>query len=460
MPTDPAFGGGVQQTTLGPPVMILMLVIIGLVFLLPRRLVLTPLMLGLFLLPVGQTLVVGGLHVFVARIFVAAGLIRAVISKPSKTLFGGGYSTVDKLFIVEVVCRALTFIVLFGEMGAMINQLGFLWDTLGGFLLMRFLIVDKGDIQRTIKLFAGIAVILGASMLYEKVSGVNIYTLLAGYRIIPERRYGSIRAQGPFHHAVLAGTFGATLLPLFIWLWKSGNSKFLGVISIFASTGIVVCSASSTPVSAYLAAILAICCWPLKRAMRAVRWSIVIAIFSLNLVMHAPVWWAIEHVDFAGGSAGEQRAELIDNFVRHFGDWWLVGTKDNAKWGFEMWDISNQYIAEGETGGLLAFILFIALLSVCYSRIGKVRKIAEAKNDRKQEWFLWLIGASLFAHTMAFFGISYFDQTRYAWFALLAMISVVTASRVETSRRPRLFEADLYQIPDFRLSRERAHPIT
>jgi hypothetical protein len=149
--------------------------------------------------------------------------------------------------------------------------------------------------------------------------------------------------------------------------------------------------------------------------------------------MHAPVWWALEHIDLAGGSAGEHRAELIDNFVNHFGDWWLIGTSDNASWGYEMWDQSNQYVAEGEAGGLATFISFLALLCIAFKSIGKSRQFSA--RDRKEEWFFWLLGAALFTHTFAFFGISYFDQTRYSFYALLAIISVTSTTQ---TRQPAL----------------------
>ncbi len=188
---------------------------------------------------------------------------------------------------------------------------------------------------------------------------------------------------------------------------------------MLASTAITFSAASSTPVSAYLAAILAIALWPMRRNMRMIRWGMVVGIICSNFVMHAPVWYFLEHIDLAGGSAGQHRAELIDNFVHHFGDWWLVGTKDNAKWGFEMWDISNQYVAEGESGGLASFVCFVAILTMCFKRIGVSRKLAEGTG---REWYFWLLGTAFFSHCVAFLGISYFDQTRYAWYALAGSI--------------------------------------
>jgi hypothetical protein len=90
-----------------------------------------------------------------------------------------------------------------------------------------------------------------------------------------------------------------------------------------------------------------------------------------------------------------------------------------------MWDTSNRYVEEGETGGLAAFRCFLGVIYWSFARIGTARKSAE--NDSEKEWVLWFLGAALFTHAVAFWGISYFDQTRVAWFALLTMISAVTA---------------------------------
>lgn len=425
-PANNTFGGGTAETVLGPVVLVIMLVSVALICLVPRKYVMAVVMFSVFLLPVGETLVIGGVHLFVSRILILAGLARAIASRWSrKNVLNHGYTSIDKAFTVRTIFRALAFVLIYMEMGAVVNQVGFLWGDLGGFFLMRLLIDDDVDVRRAVKILCGVAVVLSATMLYEKLTRVNVYGLIAGHAIIPEVRYGSIRAQGPFHHAILAGTFGATLLPLFVWLSRSKKDRFLGVVGIGASVAITFCCASSTPASAFLAGVLGICLWPLRNWMRTIRWSLVFGIILLNFIMRAPVWWAVEHIDLAGGSAGEHRAELLDNFIRHFGDWWLIGTKDNANWGFEMWDLSNQYIAEGELGGFIPFACLVIVITVAFKKLGKARKAA--CGNREKEWYFWLLGTALFSHTVAFFGISYFDQTEHAWFALLAMIVAATA---------------------------------
>ena len=159
--------------------------------------------------------------------------------------------------------------------------------------------------------------------------------------------------------------------------------------------------------------------------------------------MKAPVWFIITHFELVGGSSNYHRAELIDMCVKHFRDWWLFGVKDTAVWGWDMWDLANQFVAEAEVGGLATLVCFIAIITICFRWIGKARKLVEG--DRGKEWILWLWGAALFSNVVSFFGISYFDQTRLYWFALLAMIAAATvpilaAQKVpETELAPSLF---------------------
>jgi hypothetical protein len=95
-----------------------------------------------------------------------------------------------------------------------------------------------------------------------------------------------------------------------------------------------------------------------------------------------------------------------------------------------MWDAQNMYVSVGEAGGLLAFIFFILVISRSFSRLGIARRRAETKN---QEWFIWFLGAALFAHVVAFLGVNYFDQVRIAWYAVIAMICAYTAPLLRTA---------------------------
>jgi hypothetical protein len=145
--------------------------------------------------------------------------------------------------------------------------------------------------------------------------------------------------------------------------------------------------------------------------------------------MKAPIWFLINRVSALTGGTGWHRSELIDQFIRHFGDWWLIGTRNNAYWGIDMWDSINAYVNAGVEGGLITFILFVSLFVYAYRTVGRARKLAEY--DRKNERLIWALGAAVFANTVAFFGITYFDQSVMAWYSLLVMVSVTTTFAVD-----------------------------
>jgi hypothetical protein len=444
------FGGGAGDTVMHPAVAAAMIITIMLILGLPRKHVIIPFFLCAFLIPLGQMLVLGGVHLFVLRIVVLFCCARMLFAKFSNhaRLFRPGLTSVDTVFTLWVMFRALAFLFLFSlQSAALVNQIAWLLDVLGGYFFLRFAIQDDEDVRRAIKVLAVVAAIVGVCMVNEKLRSQNLFGYLGGMPISPEIRDGAIRAQGPFSHPILAGSFGATLVPLFLWLWRGGKAKPYAIVGVIGSTCIVLASASSTPLMGYIAGIVAILFWPMREHMRMFRWGLVIALISVHLAMKAPVWFLIARVDLTGASSGYHRAMLVDHFIRHFSEWWLIGTNNNANWGYDMWDLSNQFVAEGVSGGLATFICFIALISKSFGRIGDARKAV--RGDRKQEWFLWCLGAALVSHIGAFFGISYFDHTQISWFALLIMINVVTAARLKrTAKKPQAALAD----PDLSLA--------
>jgi len=267
-------------------------------------------------------------------------------------------------------------------------------------------------------------------MLFEHLTGSNVFILIRTSPIVPWLREDKVRAQGPFGQSITAGCLGATVLPLFFWLWKKGGAKALGIVGMVAATVVTVSSNAGTPASTYLSAGLALALWPIRKHMRTVRRSMVVTVIALALVMKAPVWYLIERVDFVGGHSWD-RAYLMDQFSRHIGSWWLMGTADNGSWGNDTWDLCNQFVAEAGSGGLLTLVLFVALVSQGFGMIGRARKMAEG--DKKHEWLFWCLGAALFSHIMAFQGVSYFDQVRVWWFAFLAIILAASSSFAASS---------------------------
>src|ERR1700676_5572360 len=79
-PENLRFGGGASDTVLHPIVLVAMLIAIALIFLLPRKYVLWPVLSATFLIPLGQEILIGGLHFFVFRIIVLAVGVRMLAS--------------------------------------------------------------------------------------------------------------------------------------------------------------------------------------------------------------------------------------------------------------------------------------------------------------------------------------------------------------------------------------------
>src|SRR6202040_3517478 len=190
-PENLRFGGGASETLLHPIVLAAMLIAIVLIFLLPPKNVIWPVLVTAFLIPIGQTVLVGGLHFFVIRIIILAVSVRIFVSMftSPEGAFGNRWSTLDTIFILWALFRALAGILVFSfNSSAIVYQGGFLLDALGGYFALRYLIRDDDDIYKAIRVFAVISVIIAGCMLFEKFHQVNVFGLLGGVRAAPEVR--------------------------------------------------------------------------------------------------------------------------------------------------------------------------------------------------------------------------------------------------------------------------------
>lgn len=414
-----------------PAVLCAVLAAGALILLFPRKHVIVPLLVAGLLIPFDQVVLIGPLHWTMLRILVLLGWIRVLAGALSRQrLLNSGLNAVDKTLILWAGISAFNVVLLWHSSTALINQLGALYNAFGIYFLLRFLVRDEEDAQRAIGTLTALGVVVAGIMLLEQAGGERLYAALrdgqqeAGKALWG--RLGALRAVAGFGNPVSAGVFGATLMPLSLAMWWKGR-KHAAAAGFCGASIIVACSLSSTPVLACTAALLGLCLWPMRRHLPLLRWSVLIALLGLQLVMNAPVWALIQRVGVVGGSSGYHRYILVDRFFHHFGDWWLLGARNAGDWGYLSYDIANQYVGIGESAGLVPFILFIAIIVYAFKYLGRARQAAEAANDRR---FLWALGCALLAHLVAFFGLSYFDQLIVSWYLLLAIISAVAAPLV------------------------------
>jgi hypothetical protein len=433
-PKNFKFGGGVADTVLHPAVLVVVLIVGVLILVGPRNKIIRAFVAAAILIPMDQVLVVFGLHFPMLRVLALFGIARLLREKlvKKRQILNGGVNKMDVAVILFAMSTAIAGVALFQEVGALIFQLGNIYTIFGIYFLLRFLLRDEQDTICMVRTLAWCAVLIAPVMTWEAVTGHNPYALLGGaqasnYATLAARA-GRFRAQGCFSHSILAGTFGAIVLPLFVLLWQSGKkNRSIAVVAIIAAMVIIVASNSSTPMLACAAGILALCMWPIRNWMRLIRWGIVTTAVSLHMIMKAPVWHLIARIDISGGSSSDHRFQLVDKCIRHFGDWWLMGVKSTFEWGWDMFDTANQYVAICDTSGLLPFICFIAIIVYGFKFVGRARRVTP---DRGRKVFFWALGASLFANNVAFVGVSYWDQIEVVWYGLLAAISaaVMTTS--------------------------------
>jgi len=439
-PTNIRFGGGGATTLLHPLVATWMLIAIVLIFVLPRWKAIAPFLLAFFTIPLGQVLVIGGLHFPALRILILAGLVRRIVSrrKASENKSRMRISAVDQAVVMWTVSALVVVSLQWMELPAFIKFVGDFLDALGGYLVVRFLIPDLEAVRRTIKVFAVICLILGACMVSEHFTRKDVFCYLGGCGIDAEVRNGHVRASGVLG-TIQSGTFGGVLIPLFLWLGTERKSRLVAGVGLAGATAMVITSGASTGGIAYGASFLGLALWPLRKQMRLIRWGLVATLLGLHLVMNGPVWSLIEHIDLNSGSSSFHRYMLIDTLIRHFGEWWLLGTRNNGSWGWESWDTCNQFVDVSVRGGLLTLVLYITVIKWSFAAIGNTRK--RVSGDRRQEWFLWCLGSSLFANVVGQFGINYMIQLQLLLFPLLSCICVATAVKVahtETSKAERV----------------------
>jgi len=325
---------------------------------------------------------------------------------------------IDKVFLAYALISATLYVLLRLSPASIANRLGFLINTLGLYFFFRVQVQTLPEIMLAIRTIAAVSVAISFFVLVELKTGRNLFSVFGGVPELTEMRQGNLRCQGSFAHPLIAGAFGATQIPIFAALLLGGlRDRLLGFLGIGACMIITAASACSGPLLAFLAGIVGLFSWPIRSCLRLVRWGSVFAIVGLALVMKAPVWALVGRVGIRGGSTGFHRYNLIDAAVRNFHEWWLMGVTDTNHWGYGLWDVTNQYIAEGVQGGLVSLVLFVTIITMAFSTIGRSLKAVDY--EQKTKLFLWALGCSLFSHCVAFVGQHYFGAQSYVGLYLL-----------------------------------------
>lgn len=383
------------------------------------------------LLGYGQGIELGGAAFFLLRVFVVIGLIKILAIGPRPP---GGWSSLDYLIVMFGVWQLVSCVFHLDARSYLIQQCGAVLEATGVYFVTRRLTTDLKSPSGYAWTHAIVFIPIAILMAIEYTTLMNYFGYLGLGHWEPLIRDGRPRAYGPFQHPILAGTIGATAIPLFVGILRS--KPVTAIVGTAAALVMVVTSASSGPIVALTGGVAALCAWPLRRNMRQVRWGIFGLYLLLDLMMKAPAYYLFARIDLTGSSAGYHRAELIDTAIKHFNEWWLGGTDytrhwmpTGVTWSENHTDITNHYLHYGVIGGFLLMALFIACLLCGFVYLGRLMRRAAGEN-RDYQFFLWCISSSLFAHSFAFLSVRYYDQSLAFVFMLLAL----SATLYQTNR--------------------------
>jgi hypothetical protein len=414
-------------TNLHPLAIVFMLVMFALAFAPKRTSPILAVLSVCVLVPMEQRVVIGGLDFSLLRLILIAALVRVFVKGEHRGLRLG---KLDRIFLAWVLVGASVYVLRVGPSG-IANRLGFVLDALTAYFVIRTLVRTRPQLLALWRSMAWLSIILAAFMAYEKLFEYNFFGIFSetGFEGVNVRD-GRVRAKGSLQHPILAGTFGASLVPIFFGIYRGRpKERKLFVAACVAGTVIVVVSGSSGPAIAWVVGVFGWSIWRFRRHMKKGLWTVTGILVVLHFVRQQPVWSLIGRLSSITGGTGYHRYHLIDNFIRRFSEWFILGINSTAHWGWGLQDTTNQYVHEGVKGGLVTLVLFIVILRTCFVQLRVARGSYERRSGPKSLWALlaWGTSVSLSVHCVSFISVSYFGQMVQFFVIFIATVPAVAA---------------------------------
>lgn len=405
------------------PTIIITALLAIITLLVPRKYLLLSYIVAACFVPTDQRIILMGLDFTVLRILVTAGILRVLLRRENKRI---KWNRFDYMVFAWVICGAFVYSIQWMSAKAIINRCGVLFDVIGLYWLFRKTVRSWDDVKAAVNSYAISIMILAPLVALEWASGDNPFELLGRVTtLVRDQRY---RCQAAFPHSIMLGLFCATLLPLFVGFAGLGKNKLFYGIAIGAVMFIIAATASSTPILTAAAVVVLIGMYKFRKYTSPAAWSILFMLFGLHFIMNKPVWHLLARVNVLGSSTGWHRFNIIDQAIKHFGQWAILGCKSTASWGWGLGDVTNQFILEGVRGGFVTLILFIIML---FTALKSILKMCIREPVGEKRFLLWSIFVMILAHCISFLGVSYFGQITMLYYMSLSMIGL--AIELETA---------------------------
>jgi len=370
----------------------------------PRRYALIPFLAIAFFVPISERIAILTLDFTPFRLLVLTALVRILLRSEARAV---KMTRIDKMVVAWIVVGCAIYILRWAAMKALVNRSGYTFDTIGIYVILRTFLRSWNDLDAFLKAAALCMVFFFPMIVMEYNSGSNFF-VRGGHMELTHRislREGEHRCHGPFSHPIMMGLFVVAFVPLMVGWAMTGGSKFLAFAYTAASLFIAHSTRSSTPLAYLIISLMALAAYRWRRYALAFFWASAVSMVFMHFAMEKGVFHLMARVNLISGSTGWYRYYVIDQAIRHFKDWALLGVKSTLPWGVH--DLTNQYVLIGVRGGLITLVLFITLLFMCFISIGKVMK-PETKGLR--DILTWSVGAGLFAHCASYMAVSYFGQ--------------------------------------------------
>lgn len=402
-----------EQATITQLTLLITVVLAVMTLVLPRKYILLPYVIGACWVPADQAIVIETLDFQVLRILVLVGLLRMWLRGEMTPI---PWNRFDKLVLAWFVVGTIVYVLQWMSMAAFINRCGRMVEWLGLYWVFRLTLRSWGDLRFAYVSLAVCAIAMVPFVAWEWVSGRNPFLVLG--RLTTSLREGNYRCAATFPHSIMMGLFWATLVPLFIGFSRQRH-KYLFWAAVAASAFMIMGTNSSTPILTLMAVGAMLAAYKWRYLTGTAAWGIVAMLVALHIVMQAPVWHLVARIGVVSGSTGYHRFNLIDNAIRHFSEWMVLGIRDTGHWGYGLEDITNQFILEGVRGGFVTLVLFCAIL---YVGARALVRLSLRSRDKHESYLAWCVFVTVIAHVISFIGVSYFGQITMIWYLLLASI--------------------------------------
>lgn len=393
-----------------------------------RRHALLPLILMTSAVPTGQRVAILTLDFNFIRLLLLAYGARILMRGEAQ---GFRTSRVDRLFVLWLGIRLLAYTTLHASTGAAVYQAGQVYDFAGLYFVCRTYLREGRAVHQAVRWWCWLALPVAALFFLEMNTARNLFSAMGGVPEFTSIRDGRLRCQGPYEHPILAGSYWATLVPVFVALARSERraTKVTGYLGSSSALVIVIACASSTPLIGLLAGCGLAACFSVRRHAPQALALVAAALVVIHFARERPVWQLIAKAGVVGGSTADYRFRLLDAFIRNWNEWFLIGTKGTAHWGYYLFDLTNQYVVEGVRGGIMTLVLFLAVLSGCLK--AGWRASVRRGVRRNEHRISWHTASALGGMAVMFLGISitHSNQTTMVLMFLLAANQAIYRGR-------------------------------